>query len=62
MSKIKTFLKRHPKLLNMFFAFCNVLPFNNVVKGKRGNKIISNGLMQKCRIRFRGKNNLVEIK
>ena len=61
MSKIKTFLKSHPKLLNRFFAFCNALPLNNAYKGKRGNKVISKGLMQKCKIRFRGKNNSVEI-
>lgn len=61
MSKIKTFLKSNPKILKLLFSFCNILPFNNTFKGRKGNKIIANGLMQRCKIKFRGKNNKIEI-
>lgn len=61
MSKLKRFLKSHPKLLRVCFAFYNALPFNNKIKGGRHNKIVSNGLLQGCKIVFVGKNNTVEI-
>ncbi len=62
MSKIKTFLKAHPKLLGLFFACFNALPFNNVIKGRRKNKVVAKGLLKRCKITFCGKNNTVEIK
>ena len=61
MSKIKRFLKAHPKLMRTLFAIYNILPFNNKVRGKRGNKVVCKGMMKKCKIRFRGKNNIVDI-
>ena len=61
MSKIKAFLKSHPRLLRLFFACFNALPFNNTIKGRRHNKVLVKGLMQGCKIKFRGKNNTVEI-
>ena len=61
MRKIKAFLKSHPMLLRFLFACYNALPFNNKIKGKRHNKIIKDGVLQKCNIRFSGKNNIVEI-
>ncbi len=62
MSRIKAFLKSHPSLLRAFFACFNALPFNNTVKNKRYNKIVVKGLMKRCKITFRGKNNTVEIR
>ena len=62
MSRIKAFLKAHPSLLRAFFACFNVLPFNNTVKNKRCNKIVVKGLMKRCKIKFHGKNNTVEIR
>ena len=61
MGKIKHFLKSHPKLAGFIFACYNALPFNNKVKGKRRNKLTSKGVMKKCKIYFKGKNNSVEI-
>lgn len=63
MNKIKTFLKAHPKLLGCFFACFNVLPLNNMIKGRRcNNKVIAKGLLRRCKITFYGKNNTVEIR
>lgn len=61
MGKIKRFLKAHPKLLSIFFACYNILPWNNKIKRKRHNQVIVKGLMQGCKITFGGKNNTVEI-
>lgn len=61
MGKIKVFLKSHPKILSILFSCYNALPFNNIIKNKRHNKVISKGLLKKCKITFRGKNNIVEI-
>lgn len=48
---VKSLIAAHPKLTWVM----NHLPFNNSVR-KKGNKI-SGGLMTRCRIRVRGKNN-----
>lgn len=61
MSRIKNFLKKHPKLLRGLFALHNSLPFNNKIKHKRHNKVDAKGMMHGCRIVFRGENNIVEI-
>lgn len=62
MGKIKSFLKTHPKLMNVIFSCYNVLPFNNKIRRKRKNKVIAKGLLKNCKITFRGKNNIVEIR
>ena len=62
MGKIKSFLKSHPKLLSFVFSAFKAFPFNNSIKRKRSNKVVSKGMMQKCKINFRGKNNVIEIK
>ena len=62
MSKIKHFLKSHPRLLSAFFACYNALPWNNRIKRKKHNKVLVKGLMQHCKITFCGKNNTVEIR
>lgn len=61
MGKIKRFLKSHPRLLKLLFACYNALPFNNKIKRKRHNKVIAKGMLQRCKIIFCGKNNIVEI-
>ena len=62
MSKIKSFLKNHPKILKLVFVFYNAFPFNNKIKGTKNNEVLVNGMMQHCRISFNGINNVVEIK
>ncbi len=61
MGKIKRFLKSHTRIRNVIFFCYNHLPFNNRIKRKRHNKVVVNGLMQHCKISFRGKNNVVEV-
>ena len=61
MSKLKAFLKKHPGALRFFARIYNALPFNNSIRGKRGNRMICDGIMQNCKIRFLGKNNTIEI-
>ena len=65
MSKIKSFLKKLLKGDSKIGAFIrsvyNNLPFNNRIKKKKHNKVIAKGFMKKCKINFRGKNNVVEI-
>lgn len=54
---VKMLIAKHPKLTGFGFWVINHLPFNNSVR-KGGNKI-SGGLMTRCRIRIRGKNNQI---
>ena len=62
MSRLKVFLKSHPTLLNLLFSLFNALPFNNMIKNKRYNKVVSKGLLKRCKITFRGENNTIEIR
>ena len=55
MNKIKRFLKSYPKLLKAFIGCYNALPFNNKIKRKRHNRVIANGLLQRCKITFAAK-------
>jgi acetyltransferase-like isoleucine patch superfamily enzyme len=61
MSKLKAFLKAHPGVLRFLTRICNRLPFNNSIRGKRGNRLLCNGIMRRCKISFHGKNNTLEI-
>ena len=62
MGKLKAFLKKHPRILRFLARIYNALPFNNSICGKRGNRVLCDGIMHKCKIRFRGRNNTVEIR
>lgn len=54
---VRTLITNHPKLTGLAFWSVNHLPFNNSIR-KKGNKVIG-GLMTRCRIRIRGKNNRI---
>ena len=47
MGKLKAFLKAHPGVLRFFAKIYNMLPFNNSVRGKRGNRVLCNGMMRR---------------
>ena len=58
---IKAFIKNNPKLAAFGCRLYNRLPFNNRIRGGRGNRIDDRGVMKGCKITFRGKNNVVEF-
>lgn len=61
MGKLKAFLKKHPGVFRFLARIYNALPFHNSIRGKRGNRVICDGIMHNCKIRFLGKNNTLEI-
>ncbi len=56
---IKSMTQKHPKVTGLLFGLIKWCPFNNSIR-KRGNKI-TGGLLTRCRIRVRGKNNKIII-
>ena len=59
---IKSFIKAHPKLTAFLYRLYNRLPFNNRIRGGRGNRVDVRGTMKNCRITFLGKNNILEFR
>lgn len=62
MRSIKNFIKSHPNIMRFLFACVSRVPFNNKIKGRRKNKVVIKGLMQGCRLTFRGVNNTFEVR
>ena len=58
MSKLKKLVKNSAFISNLY----NSLPFNNKIRGKKGNQVAINGIMKNCQVIFRGKDNILEIR
>ncbi len=59
---LKSFAKKHPGVVSFLCRLYNALPFNNSIKGKKGNRVQVCGMLKNCKIRILGKNNVLEIR
>lgn len=59
---LKDFAKTYPGITTFLCRLYNALPFNNCIRGRRGNRIAVKGMLKNCSIRIWGVGNTLELR